>query len=153
TRASFHAVLTAQQIAFRWLEIFGVYLLALSFPLARKMALLVAALFTLGATIVGPAVLTIEYEPVPRAFAVALIFLAIGLAAHNHLMLADVAAAVAFLYHPPTVWVFWIVYLWLVLRHRDYRDLWPLAAAVAILALSARLQAGAPVSQEFFARV
>jgi len=60
------------------------------------MAMLVAALFTLGATIVGPAVLTLEYEPVPRGFAIGLIFLAIGLVAHEHLMLADIAAAAAF---------------------------------------------------------
>jgi hypothetical protein len=153
TRSSFHAVLVGQQLLFRWCEILGVYLLALSFPLARRMALLVAAMFTLGATIVGPAVLTLEYEPVPRAFAVGLIFLAIGLAAQNHLMLADIAAALAFLYHPPTVWVFWILYLWLVLRHRDYRDLWPLAIGILILIVSSRLQAGAPVAQDFFTRV
>src|SRR5215831_3424969 len=92
THSSFHAVLVAQQLLFRALQIFGVYLLALSLPLARRMAMLVAALFSLGATIAGPAVLTLEYEPVPRAFAVGLVFLAIGLAAQNHLMLADIAA-------------------------------------------------------------
>jgi len=153
THSSFHAILVAQQLLFRAFEILGVYLLALSFPLARRMALCVAAMFTLGATIVGPAVLTLEYEPVPRAFAVGLIFLAIGLAAQNHLMLADIAAAVAFLYHPPTVAAFWLLYLWLVLRHRDYRDLWPLALGVLILLVSSRLQSGAPVAQEFFKRV
>ena len=153
TRSSFHAVLTAQQLLFRALQILGVYLLALSFPLARGKALVVAALFALGATIAGPAVLTFEYEPVPRAFAVGLIFLAIGLAAQNHLMWADIAAALAFLYHPPTVWAFWAVYLWLVLRHRDYRDLWPLAAGIVLLFVSSRLQPGAAEPQAFFTGV
>jgi uncharacterized protein DUF6798 len=153
THNSFQAVLTAQQLLFRALQILGVYLLALSFPLARGKALVVAALFTLGATIAGPAVLTFEYEPVPRAFAVGLIFLAIGLAAQNHLMWADIAAALAFLYHPPTVWAFWAVYLWLVLRHRDYRDLWPLAAGIVLLFVSSRLQPGAAEPQAFFTRV
>jgi hypothetical protein len=153
THSSFEAVLTAQQLVFRALQILGVYLLALSFPLARGKALVVAALFTLGATIAGPAVLTFEYEPVPRAFAVGLIFLAIGLAAQNHLMWADIAAALAFLYHPPTVWAFWAVYLWLVLRHRDYRDLWPLAAGIVLLFVSSRLQPGAAEPQAFFTRV
>jgi hypothetical protein len=153
TRTSFHSVLTAQQLVFRALQILGVYLLALSFPLARAKALVVAALFTLGATIAGPAVLTFEYEPVPRAFAVGLVFLAIGLAAQKHLMWADIAAAVAFLYHPPTVWVFWVLYLWLTLRHRDYRDLWPLAAGIAVLFVSSRLQPGAAEPQMFFTRV
>jgi len=153
THSSFKAVLIGQQFVFRALEILGVYLLALSFPLARRMAMLVAAFFTLGATIVGPAVLVFEYEPVPRAFAVGLIFLAIGLAAQEHLMLADIAAALAFLYHPPTVWVFWILYLWYVLRHRDYRDLWPLAVGIVALFISSRLQPGASEPQDFFTRV
>src|SRR2546429_6316430 len=75
--SSFKTVLIAQQFVFRACEILGVYLLAASFPLARRMAMLVAGLFTLGATIVGPAVLTFEYEPVPRGFAIGLVFLAI----------------------------------------------------------------------------
>ena len=153
THSSFKMVLIAQQFLFRTLEILGVYLLALSFPLARAKALTVAALFTLGATIAGPAVLVFEYEPVPRAFAIGLLFLAIGLVAQGHLMWADIVAAIAFLYHPPTVWVFWLLYLWLTLRHRDFRDLWPLAAGVAILFVSSRLQPGAAEHQVFFARV
>ncbi|HYL79013.1 MAG TPA: DUF6798 domain-containing protein [Bryobacteraceae bacterium] len=153
THSSFRAVLIGQQFIFRALEILGVYLLTASFPLARRMAMLVAAFFTLGATIVGPAVLIFEYEPVPRAFAVGLIFLAIGLAAQEHLMLADLAAALAFLYHPPTVWVFWLLYLWYVLRHRDYRDLWPLAIGIAVLFVSSRLQPGGAQHQDFFTRV
>ena len=153
THGSFQAVLTGQQIVYRALQILGVFLLALSFPLTRGMAMLVTALYSLGATIAGPAVLTFEYEPVPRGFAIALLFLAIGLVAQNHLMLADIAAALAFLYHPPTVVAFWALYLWLTLRHRDYRDLWPLAAAVVFLFVASRLQPGATESQVFFSRV
>ncbi|HEY6390482.1 MAG TPA: DUF6798 domain-containing protein, partial [Bryobacteraceae bacterium] len=153
THSSFKAVLIAQQLVFRACEILGVYLLAASFPLARRMAMLVAALFTLGATIVGPAVLTFEYEPVPRGFAIGLIFLAIGLAAQEHLMLADIAAAVAFLYHPPTVWAFWVLYLWLTLHKRDYRDLWPLAISIAVLFISSQFQPGVSDKQVFFTRV
>ncbi len=153
THSSFKTVLTAEQFVFRASEIFGVFLLAASFPLTRRLAMLVAALFTLGATIVGPAVLTFEYEPVPRAFSIGLIFLAIGLAAQGHLMLADIAAAASFLYHPPTVWVFWALYLWLTLRHRDYRDLWPLAIGILLLLVSSQLQPGAAESQAFFTRI
>jgi hypothetical protein len=153
THSSFKAVLIAQQFIFRACEILGVYLLAASFPLARRMAMLVAALFTLGATIAGPAVLTFEYEPVPRGFAIGLIFLAIGLAAQEHLMWADIAAAVAFLYHPPTVWVFWVLYLWLTLHKRDYRDLWPLAIGIAVLFISSQFQPGVSDKQVFFNRV
>jgi hypothetical protein len=153
THSSFKAVLIAQQLIFRACEILGVYLLATSFPLSRRMAMLVAALFTLGATIVGPAVLTFEYEPVPRGFAIGLIFLAIGLVARDHLMLADIAAAVAFLYHPPTVWAFWMLYLWLTLHKRDYRDLWPLAIGIAVLFVSSLFQPGVSEKQVFFSHV
>jgi uncharacterized protein DUF6798 len=153
TNSSFKAVLIAQQLIFRACEILGVYLLATSFPLSRRMAMLVAALFTLGATIVGPAVLTFEYEPVPRGFAIGLIFLAIGLVARDHLMLADIAAAVAFLYHPPTVWAFWMLYLWLTLHKRDYRDLWPLAIGIAVLFVSSLFQPGVSEKQVFFSHV
>src|SRR5437588_12435960 len=41
THSSFYSVLVAQQLVFRALQIFGVYLLALSIPLQRKFALLV----------------------------------------------------------------------------------------------------------------
>jgi hypothetical protein len=153
THSSFKAVLIAQQLVFRACEICGVYLLAASFPMARRMAMLVAALFTLGATIAGPAVLTFEYEPVPRGFAIGLIFLAIGLVAQNHLMLADIAAAAAFLYHPPTVWAFWALYLCLTLHKRDYRDLWPLAIGIAVVFISSQFQPGVSDKQVFFSRV
>ncbi len=81
TRTSFEAMLLAEQIVFRALELLGVYLLARSFPLSRRASLLTAACFGLGAAIAGPAVLTFEYEPDPRGFALGLLFLAIGLAA------------------------------------------------------------------------
>lgn len=153
THSSFHSVLVAQQLVFRALQILGVYLLALSFPLQRKFAMLVAALFTLGGTIAGPAVLTFEYEPVPRAFAVALIFFAIGLTAQNHLLAADIVAALAFLYHPPTVAPFWLLYLWLTLSRRDFRDLWPLAAGIVLLFVASLFQPGASEPQVFFSRI
>ena len=45
------------------------YLIAVSLQLPRALALLVTAVYSLGAIIIGPAVLSIEYEPTPRAFA------------------------------------------------------------------------------------
>src|ERR1700680_2760935 len=109
TRASFQAVLEFEQIAFRVAELLGVYLLARSFEMSRRMSVLVAACFGLGATIVGPSVLTIEYEPVPRGFALGFLFLAIGLAARGRSMAAGCAAAIGFLYHAPTAVPIWIV--------------------------------------------
>src|SRR5437763_11969017 len=48
TRTSFQDVLVAQQLLYRALQIFGIYLLASSFPLSRAMSLLVAAISSLG---------------------------------------------------------------------------------------------------------
>lgn len=153
TRRSFGTVLMAQQWLYRALQILGIYLLASSLPLSRAMALLVAAVSSLGATIVGPAVLTIEYEPVPRGFAIALVVLATGLAARGRVMLASAAASIAFLYHAPTTLPFWIVFALLLLRRKEYRAFAPLACAVLIILIASRLQAGVAEKQAFFFRI
>src|SRR4051794_38094055 len=102
TGAEFRGVLQFQQIVTRALGIWGLMLLAEAFGLATLPALVVAAICSLGILIAGPMVLTVEYEPTPRAFAVPLIFCAVGLAARRRYMAASVAASVAFLYHAPT---------------------------------------------------
>ena len=104
-------------------------------------ALTVAAICSLGAAIVGPAVLTIEYEPTPRAFAIPLLLCAIGLAAHRRYLAAGIAGAAAFLYHPPTTLPFWAALPFAVEKHR-LRSLAPLAVAAAILLAAARGQGG-----------
>ena len=73
----------AQQIVTRALGIWGLLLMGEALSLAFAPALLVAAICSLGALIPGPAVLTFEYEPTPRAFAVPLLVCAIGLSAHR----------------------------------------------------------------------
>src|SRR5689334_23843810 len=136
TGLDFRGVLQSEQFLFRALGIWGVYLIATALGLSDLTALIVAAIFSLGATIMGPAVLVFEYEPVPRGFAVPLIFLAIGLIARERYLGGGVAASVAFLFHPPTVAVFWAVYFALalrpskplVMRHR-LTALWALATA------------------------
>ena len=153
TRSSFQTALTAQQLLYRALQILGIYLLASAFPLSRRMALFVAAVCSLGATIAGPAVLTIEYEPVPRGFAIALGMLAIGLAARGRLMMASSVAALAFLYHAPTTLPFWIVFCLLVWKRREYSALVPLLCAIGIVLIASRSQAGMEERQAFFFRI
>src|SRR5581483_2784947 len=72
TGRSFRDVLQFQQIVTRALGVWGLILLAESFGLTILQALAVAAVCSLGASIAGPQVLTTEYEPTPRAFAVPL---------------------------------------------------------------------------------
>ncbi|MBI4877034.1 MAG: hypothetical protein HY822_20545 [Acidobacteria bacterium] len=160
TGADFQHVLAAQQLLFRALGILGAFLIATSLGLGRWPALAVAALFSLGATVLGPMVLTFEYEPVPRGFALPLLVFAIGLAAHGRDLGAGAAASLAFLYHPPTTFVFWAVYSALTLwptrpdwMIRRIRGLAPLAAAVLIMFALSRLHTGAAEQQVLFSRI
>ncbi len=138
---SFEAVLTAQQLVFRALAVCGLILIALRFGLSVTQSFFVAAVVSLGATIVGPAVLTIEYEPVPRGFAISLIVFALGLIAQDRPFAAGAAAAIAFLYHPPTTLPFWGLAILLVFARRlKWTILAPLAIAAAMLAILAKLQ-------------
>ena len=153
TRTSFEAVLVAQQLLFRALEIPGVYLLVSAFPLSRRAALLVAGVFALGAIIAGPGVLTIEYEPVPRGFAIGLILFAVGLAARGRMLASALAASAAFLYHPPTVYSFWLVFVAVALWRREWHALGVLGCAVGVLLVAATLQVDVSEKQVFWARI
>jgi hypothetical protein len=118
TGLGFQYVLAAEQIVARAFGIWGLYLLALAAlgsssdprPGRRGAAAFVAALCTLGAVIAGPTVLTVEYEPTPRAFALPLMILAAGLAVNRRFIAAGVAGAAAFLFHPPTAAPFWALF-------------------------------------------
>ena len=63
-------VLGGEQIVCRAIGIWGIYLMATAVGLDLWAALMAACIFSLGAMIAGPSVLTFEYEPTPRAFAV-----------------------------------------------------------------------------------
>lgn len=142
TGLGFEAVLALQQLATRALGVWGVWLMATALGLAAGPALLVAMVCSLGAAIVGPEVLTIEYEPTPRAFAVPLLVCAVGLLAHRRTLAAGVAGAVAFLYHPPTVLPFWglcaLIAAWPGKDRRQRALVFaPLLVAAAVLGIAA----------------
>jgi hypothetical protein len=160
TGLGFEPVLIAQQFLLRVLGLLGVFLIATSFKLSTRLALLVTALYSLGATIGGPTVLSIEYEPVPRGFAVPLVFLAIGLAAHERYVAAGVSASIGFLYHPTTALAFWAIYAgfvaWSFGRpsfRRRLTGLYPLAAAVVVLMVISRLQPGESAQLNIFGKL
>ncbi len=152
TGLGFREVLEAEQIACRALGIWGLILMATAAGLELAPAVLVAALCSLGAAIAGPAVLIVEYEPTPRAFALPLILCAIGLTAHRRYLAAGIAAACAFLYHPPTTFGFLAIFAVLTLRRRQWRAWIPLALAAAILAIAAFHQLGF-ARQPFWGRI
>jgi hypothetical protein len=139
---SLHGVLAFQQIVTRALGIWGLYLMAASLGFSAIPAITVAAICSLGAVIAGPAVLTFEYEPTPRAFAVPLLLLAIGLTAHRRYLWAAVAAACAIFYHAPTTWPFLAVFAPLACWRKQWRALAIVGIAAAILIIAARGQTG-----------
>jgi len=189
TRLDFRRVLELEQIAARAFGVWGLYLCALcllrrgagcqpAMPASSQaflpdlMALFLAAICSLGAVVAGPSVLTVEYEPIPRAFTLPLLICAIGMVAHRRYLAAGIAGAAAFLFHPPTALPFWGLYLLLCTRHRAgfqpampaslraffsaNRALWglvPMAAAIPILVLAAHRQQGLGEAQGFFARL
>ncbi|HXA48742.1 MAG TPA: hypothetical protein VNV86_00490 [Candidatus Acidoferrum sp.] len=142
TGSGFREILQAQQIATRALGFWGLLLLAEALGLGFGGAITVAAICSLGAVVAGPAVLTVEYEPSPRAFAFPLVVLAMGLAAHGRYRAAGVAGGVALLYHPPTALAFWGI--WVVLCILPGKAAWDrrqalygLGFAAAILRIAA----------------
>jgi len=157
TGLPFHEALEGEQVLFRALGILGLYLIALSAGLSTVQALLVAAIVSLGATIGGPAVLSFEYEPTPRGFAVPLVFLAIGLTARGRYLGGAVAASAAFLLHAPTAFPFWAVWLSMALvpyqRRRKLIGVGVLAGAAAILWICAQRQGGSEQAMVFFTRI
>lgn len=155
TGADFEAILTAQQVVWRACGFYGIYLFFAALGLGPPTALLGAAWFSLGATVLGPSVLTVEYEPVPRGFAIGLLYLALGLAAQERFSWAGVAAGAGFLYHPPTACAFYTVLLWIAAREK--RTAWwgfaALIPAALLLALFARWQPGITEPQVFLRRI
>lgn len=148
------------QIVFRLLGLLGVYWLLGSLELEPGFALLGAGICGLGAWVYGPTVLTVEYEPVPRAFALPLVLLGLGLVGRRRYTAAGIAGTAAFLLHPPTAAAFWLVYLVSALAGQGEAGLkarWKafaaLAAGAVLLLVAAWLETGAHEDQLFLARI
>lgn len=107
TGASFEQILVAEQFLFRAAGIWGIWMIAVGLGLSKWNAFFVAALCSLGAVIEGPAVLTIEYEPVPRGFAIGCLLLSMGFMMQKRYGWAAAAAALATVLHAPTAWPVW----------------------------------------------
>ncbi|HUS06251.1 MAG TPA: hypothetical protein VMZ52_08145 [Bryobacteraceae bacterium] len=133
TGAEFEPILMAQQFLFRAAGIAGLYLLGTGIGFSTGAAMLVTCIASLSTFVNGPAVILVEYEPVPRGFALPCLVLALGLVAHSRWKAAALATAVAFVFHPPTALAFYLCLLGLILWKRQYQAIWPLAAAAAIM--------------------
>lgn len=153
TGADFEPVLGGLQFAARLVGLYGVYVIGTAAGLELPAALFLAGLFGLGTVITGPAVLTVEYEPIPRGMALPLLLLAVGWAGQQRWLGAGMALGVAFLIHPPTVWPVWLVVGGYALWKRHGELFWGLGGAVAVLFVAAKFQVGESEAQAFWATV
>ncbi len=153
TGLDFRSILTAQQLALRAFGVWGVFLIGTSLGFTRRLSMFVSGVFSLGVMVLGPQVLTIEYEPVPRGFALPLVLCAIGLALHGRNRAASLAATAAMLYHAPTTAAFWLVFAVLLWRAREWKPLAIPALGLALLVAFSRLQPGLAERQPLFAIV
>lgn len=153
TGLTFKNILLGQELICRILGLWGVYLIGRAMRFSERQSVLIAGVFALGATIVGPAVLTFEYEPVPRGFAIMLIFLAIGLSMAGQMAWAAVAAGAAFLYHAPTAIPFWAVFAIVAVWARRWLAFAILGISVVVLVTLSRIQPGVLERQPLFSRI
>ncbi len=158
THWDFEKTLVVQQLITRAAAMLGVYLLATSVGAPPVFAFLIAAFMNLGASLLGPAILLVEYEPVPRGFAFGFVLLAWGLLSQRKILLAGMAGGLALLYHPPTAVPFWGMALLAFLFDREARKRWkPLllsfVIACLLLANLAQLQPNVVESQNLFGRL
>lgn len=142
----FEKVLLGQQFFFRWVGYWGAFWLARACGMSVGAGVLTSAILWLGAFVFGPAVITTEYEPVPRGFAVPLVVACIGSMAASRRNWAAVFLAVAFLYHAPAVWPLLLV----ALAMREWRLVGAVGAAALLLVVAAQWQRGTVEAQPFF---
>jgi hypothetical protein len=153
TGASFEQVLLGQQFLYRAVGVTGVYLLVSAIGLPFLPTFVVVGIVSLGATVSGPTVLTVEYEPVPRGFAMAFVWLSLGTMAWRRFDWATVAAAIAWSFHPPTAMVWWLLLAALVIWRRDWRSFAILCAGPVLVAVTLLGQPPSPERPPLFARI
>jgi hypothetical protein len=153
TGLSFEHVLMGQQFVYRGVATAGIYLLVTAAGLSPMFALVAAALASLGAAIIGPAVLTVEYEPVPRGFALPFVVFALAMIAHERWTLAAAAGTIAFGFHPPTALAFCALLLLLLLWQRRFTAAGVLALGPLLLLLTLVLQPSSPDKLPLFGQL
>ncbi len=153
TGLSFEQILLGQQFVYRAVAILGLYLLALATGLRPILAWLAAALISLGASVIGPAVLIVEYEPVPRGFALPFVMFSLAMVAHRRWSLAAATGTIAFSFHPPTALAYCGVLFVLLLWNKEFKALGVLAIGPLLMLIALFVQAPAPDRLPLFGRI
>ena len=84
----------------------------------------------------GPAVLLMEYEPVPRGFALPFVIFSFAMVAWTRWRWAAVAATIGFAFHPPTAFAYGAVLGSVLLWRREFIALGLLAAGPLLIVLT-----------------
>jgi hypothetical protein len=153
TGLEFETLLLGQQLAYRAIGIWGIYLLGTGVGFGTSASLVLAALCSLGATVLGPAVLTVEYEPIPRGFAMPFLLLSMGALAHGRTMFAAGAATAGFALHPPTVLAYCGILFCVLVWKREWRALGVLMAGPTVILLTLIGEPPAPEKPSLFAHI
>jgi hypothetical protein len=148
----FEVGLKLQHLLFRACAAAGLLLIALQLGLAPPGAFFAVAVVILNAGGLGMGIT--ELEPVPRASAMGLLLLGVGLAVNGRFLAAGAAAVLGFLIHPTTLAPFFAVAAFLVLR-RSARPilLASLLPAAVVLFVLMHFQSGTTESLDFFRRL
>ena len=136
TGLSFEQVLMGQQLVYRAVGVLGLFLFGKAAGLSPLLGWLFAAMISLGAAVIGPAVLIVEFEPVPRGFALPFVIFSLAMIARKRWNFAALSATVAFAFHPPTALAWCGVLLVIFAIKRHWRALGSLAVGPAVLGLS-----------------
>lgn len=157
TGAGFKTILQVEQLLFRFIGLLGFFALARALRLGRVGALVATSIFALGAVVNGPSVLTLEYEPVPRGFALMIVLAGLGAASRGAWQWAGALGGLAVLFHPPTAAPFCgLCFLACCSREgwQRRRAVLPgLIGGAALLVAFAKLQHGETEAQPFFSLI
>ena len=157
-KLNFHTALVLQQVLCRFAGLVGIYLLARATGLKTLPCVAIATLLNAGTFLTGPNIWLIDPEPIPQAFAVGLMFLAIGCLAVSKPLLSGLFGGTALLYDPTISAPFWIV-LFIAYGcdrklRRLLRPIGPIFLVfILLLANLAQLQQGTPDSQALVTRL
>jgi hypothetical protein len=133
---SFEQVLLGQQFVYRAIGVLGIYLFVAAAGMGPAMAWLATAVLSLGANIMGPAVLLVEYEPVPRGFALPFVIFSFAMAARAQWRWAAAAAAIGFVFHPPTAFAYSALLGLVLLWRKEFAAFGLLASGALLIVLT-----------------
>jgi hypothetical protein len=155
---SFEQALLRQQILFRLVAVFGVFLCARGLKVAPWPSVILSGAVNAITQLDAPMAFVTSPEATPVAFASSLVLLAAGLLINRNPLLAGLAGGVALLYDPVTAAAFWVVVIVAAFADRSLRSLlrplWPSCLIFAlILGNFMQLQSGLGGGQELTAKL